>query len=63
MIYLTISVLTSIALCFCLQALESDNKHLNNLLNNALNEVEALRSENAYLKQHIKQQGVKNYAR
>lgn len=64
MIYLTISVLTSIALCFCLQTLKSDNEHLNNLLNNALNEVEALRSENAYLKEHIRQanKGV-NYAR
>lgn len=63
MIYLIISVLTSIALCFCLQVVNSDNKHLNDLLNNALNEVETLRIENAYLKRHIKQQGVRNYAR
>lgn len=61
-----------------IKELKSDNKHLNDLLDNALNEVETLRetveklnkdieilrSENAYLKQHIKQasKGV-NYAR
>lgn len=51
-------------LCFVIHYINGENKHLNNLLNNALNEIETLRSENNYLKEHIKQanKGV-NYAR
>lgn len=61
---LIILISTLFVLCFVIRYINGENKHLNNLLNNALNEVKTLRSENNYLKEHIRQanKGV-NYTR